>query len=111
MSSQQIPDSKALNVYRPRHPRASACYKGVASHFEDLELVWDERYAHRSGFWRPHVMGTIPRYLDWGDLRCGFSRVKCEDCKHEYILAFSCKRRHFLQWTPKFEPVVKLHFL
>lgn len=25
----------------------------------------------------------------------GFARVKCDDCKHEYILPFSCKRRHF----------------
>ncbi len=22
-------------------------------------------------------------------------RVKCEDCGHEYLLAYSCKRRHF----------------
>ncbi|MCP4260190.1 MAG: hypothetical protein GY774_22135, partial [Planctomycetes bacterium] len=21
--------------------------------------------------------------------------IKCEDCGHEYLLAFSCKRRHF----------------
>jgi len=25
----------------------------------------------------------------------GFARVRCEDCGHEYLLAFSCKRRHF----------------
>ncbi|MCX5847111.1 MAG: transposase [Deltaproteobacteria bacterium] len=35
------------------------------------------------------------RYLDCGDLHNGFSRVKCKDCGHEYLLAFSCKRRHF----------------
>ena len=32
---------------------------------------------------------------DCGDLHFGFARVKCEDCGHEYLLAFSCKRRHF----------------
>ena len=25
----------------------------------------------------------------------GFARVKCMDCHHEYLLPFSCKRRHF----------------
>jgi hypothetical protein len=25
-------------------------------------------------------------------LRNGFARVKCKDCNHEYLLAFSCKR-------------------
>ena len=29
-----------------------------------------------------------------GDLHKGFARVKCKDCGHEYLLAFSCKR-HF----------------
>ena len=40
-------------------------------------------------------MDVIYRYLDCGDLHFGFARVKCEDCGHEYLLAFSCKRRHF----------------
>ncbi|MDD3890619.1 MAG: transposase zinc-binding domain-containing protein, partial [Syntrophomonadaceae bacterium] len=25
----------------------------------------------------------------------GFARVKCDDCQHEYLLPFSCKRRYF----------------
>lgn len=37
----------------------------------------------------------ISQYLDCGNLRNGFARVKCKDCSHEYLLAFSCKRRHF----------------
>jgi hypothetical protein len=35
------------------------------------------------------------RYLDCGILQNGFARVRCGDCGHEYLLAFSCKRRHF----------------
>ena len=35
------------------------------------------------------------RYLDCGDLKNGFSRIRCEECGHEYLLSFSCKRRHF----------------
>ena len=32
-------------------------------------------------------------YLDCSDLHNGFARVKCKDCNHEYLVAFSCKRR------------------
>ncbi len=70
-------------------------YRCVEDHFEQLEAVWDERYLRRFGFWRPYVTDVIQRYLDCGDLHFGFARVKCEDCGHEYLLAFSCKRRHF----------------
>ncbi|MBU4294096.1 MAG: transposase zinc-binding domain-containing protein [Actinobacteria bacterium] len=28
-------------------------------------------------------------------LHNGFARIKCRVCNHEYLLAFSCKRRHF----------------
>jgi hypothetical protein len=33
--------------------------------------------------------------VECGDLHHGFARVKCRDCHHEHLLAFSCKRRHF----------------
>jgi hypothetical protein len=41
------------------------------------------------------VRQVIYRYLDCGILHNGFARVRCKDCGHEYLLAFSCKRRHF----------------
>jgi hypothetical protein len=44
---------------------------------------------------RPHVKQVMERYLDCGNLLNGFARIKCEDCNHEYLLTFSCKRRHF----------------
>ena len=84
-----------FDVYQPRNPKASAYYRCVEDHFEQLEAVWDERYQRRFGFWRPYVTDVIQRYLDCGDLHFGFARVKCEDCGHEYLLAYSCKRRHF----------------
>ncbi|HCM13277.1 MAG TPA: hypothetical protein DHW85_08855 [Lachnospiraceae bacterium] len=34
-------------------------------------------------------MDDIYKYLDCGDLRQGFARVKCDDCNHEYLLPFS----------------------
>ena len=46
---------------------------------------------------------TLPRYvqrefedfLTCGRLEFGFMRVRCEDCKYERLVAFSCKRRGF----------------
>jgi len=84
-----------FDVYQPRNPKASAYYKCVESHFEELEQVWDDMYKTRYGYWRTYVMTVIYKYLDCGDLHFGFARVRCEDCGHEYLLAFSCKRRQF----------------
>ncbi len=33
-------------------------------------------------------MTVIYKYLDCGDLHFGFARVRCEECGHEYLLAF-----------------------
>ena len=82
-------------VYRPRNPRASQYYQCVEDHFETLEQVYDERFSRQYGFFRSYVRQVIYRYLDCGILHNGFARVRCKDCGHEYLLAFSCKRRHF----------------
>ena len=96
----ECPTANDFDVYQPRNPKVSAYYRCVEDHFEQLETVWDERYQRRFGFWRPYVTDVIQRYLDCGDLHFGFARVKCEDCGHEYLLAFSCKRHAFLPLLP-----------
>ena len=83
------------DVYQPRNPRASNYFRCIDAHFEQLEMLWDDRYANQYGFWRPYVKEVIYRYLNCGDLHFGFARVKCKDCGNEYLLPFSCKRRHF----------------
>ena len=82
-------------VYRPRNPQSSDYYRCVEDHFETFVQVYEERFERPYGFWRPYLQKVIYRYLDCGDLHHGFARVKCRDCHHEYLLAFSCKRRHF----------------
>ena len=82
-------------VYRQRNPQASQYYQCVEDHFETLEQVYDERFSKQYGFFRRYVAQVIYRYLDCGILHNGFARVKCGECGHEYLLAFSCKRRHF----------------
>jgi hypothetical protein len=56
---------------------------------------YPERYEDRYGFFRPVIRETVYKYLGCGDLRQGFARVRCRDCGHEYLLAYSCKGRYF----------------
>lgn len=81
--------------YRQRNPQSTQYYQCIEDHFETFEQVYDERFSRQYGFFRPYVKDVIYRYLDCGILHNGFARVKCTDCGHEYLLAFSCKRRHF----------------
>lgn len=67
----------------------------MEDHFETFVQVYEERFERPYGFWRPYLQEVIDRYLDCGDPHHGFTRLKCRDCHHEYLLAFSCKRRHF----------------
>ncbi len=80
----------SINVYKPRNPKASDYYRCIEDHFEELAGVWDDQYERQYGFWRPYVMDVILKYLDCGDLHCGFARVKCKDCGHEYLLGLAC---------------------
>ncbi len=76
-------------------PRQGGYFRGVQDHFGQLQMLWQDRYAPRYGFLRPYVTYMIYRYTECCDLHFGFARVKCQDCGHDYLLAFSCKHCRF----------------
>jgi hypothetical protein len=82
-------------VYKPRKPKASPLYQSISEHFSEFESVYGERYQNKYGVLRDVVREVVYKYLGCGDLRKGFARIKCKDCKHEVLLAFSCKGRYF----------------
>ena len=41
------------------------------------------------------VRDEFDAYLEYGILAPGFLRLRCADCGHDKLLAFSCKRRGF----------------
>ena len=84
--------SLATAKYQPRHPQDTDYYHCVEDYFETFVHEYDDRFSRQYGFWRPYVEQVIYRYLDCGDLHNGFARVRCEDCGHEYLLAFVLKR-------------------
>ena len=57
--------------------------------------MYDERFARRWGYWRPVVGEVVEKFLACGILKHGFARVRCGACRHEFLLAFSCKCRYF----------------
>ncbi|HBA39696.1 MAG TPA: hypothetical protein DCZ05_08120 [Deltaproteobacteria bacterium] len=82
-------------VYKPRNPKISLLYQSIRDHYEEFESVYVERYQKKCGVLRDVVREVIYKYLGCGDLTKGFARIKCKECKHEVLLAFSCKGRYF----------------
>ena len=92
-----MPDAApaARGVYKPRRPQASPLFRLVSDHLHRLQTVYDERFAREYGPWRPVVAQVADKFLACGVLEHGFARIRCDDCAHEYLLAFSCKCRYF----------------
>jgi hypothetical protein len=55
--------------------------------------MYAERYQERYGYWRPVIRSSIDKFMKCGDLKEGFARVRCPDCKEEFFVAFSCRQR------------------
>lgn len=71
--------------YRPRQPRASPVWQILHDHwtaFRRARAIHDD-----------HLDQTVQAFLRCGDFRSGFTRWRCPDCEHEFLLAFTCKQR------------------
>ena len=90
MSQNQV---KVTGCYRHRNPELSPFYKLVSDYFNEFEQVYPKRYGMRFGFWRPIIRKAIDKFLECGDLRHGFARVRCPKCGEQFFVAFSCKQR------------------
>ena len=110
-----MPDAApaARGVYHPRRPHASPLCRLVSDPLHRRQTVSDERFAREYGPWRPVVAQVVAqvadKFLACGVLEHGFARIRCNDCAHEYLLAFSCKcrdccpschARRLARWTP-----------
>jgi len=82
-------------VYRPRHPERTVLYRVLSHHFEDFLAEYENRFEREYGYFRPIVKEVVEKYLDCGNPRCGFARIRCPVCRAEYLLTFSCKTRGF----------------
>jgi hypothetical protein len=81
--------------YTPRRPEASPLYRVLAEHFETLERVHEDQFEPKHGRLRAAARTAVGRFLDCGRLEHGFARVRCPECRAEFLVAFRCKGRQF----------------
>ena len=83
-------------LYNPRHPERTLLYQTIADHFETwFELAsagqFDGQGDHHTP--KPYVRQAFPKYLECGIFAHGFARARCDDCGHDFFVAYSCKGR------------------
>ncbi|MDY0002528.1 MAG: transposase zinc-binding domain-containing protein, partial [Polyangia bacterium] len=77
-------------IYYRRRPERTALYEAVRSNLETFLATAHDSGGH--GYPR-FVEHEFRRFLDCGIPAQGFARLRCPDCGHERIVAFSCKGR------------------
>jgi hypothetical protein len=87
--------AESPSQYHPRHPERTAFYQLFETHFDSYVRAYEERFESRSGPLRPVVVRSAEDFLSCGRLQGGFARIRCERCRKEHLLAFSCRTRNF----------------
>jgi hypothetical protein len=76
--------------YERRRPEETTLYRVVQ---ENLETFLAEVEAGGVASLPQFVKDEFEAFLECGILSYGFLRVRCAECGHEKLVAFSCKRR------------------
>ncbi len=78
--------------YERRRPEETTLYQVVQDHVETFFVQVEQE----TGTGLPQfVKNEFEAFLECGILANGFLRLRCGDCAHEKLVAFSCKRRGF----------------
>lgn len=77
--------------YKQHRPAYTLLYQMVEQHYSKFKEALSEQGKQLPTF----VEREFDDFLRCGRLENGFLRVVCGDCKHEKLVAFSCKRRGF----------------
>ncbi len=80
-------------VYRARDPRKTPLFRLLEAHYEPVKLYWEQRFEAHYGFFCGFWDQAVAHYLDCGIWDNGFARIRCDACRHEMLVAFSCKQR------------------
>ena len=78
-------------AYVRHKPEQTLLYQLIERHWPDFQL----RLSEAGSFLPRHITREFDEYLECGRLEHDFLRVRCQDCHHEHLVAFSCKRRGF----------------
>jgi hypothetical protein len=80
------------SVYVQRRPETTMLYRIVSDHVETL-LAEGPAPDKVAASFPKYVEETFYSYLSCGIFAHGFCRVRCRDCGHDRLVAFSCKKR------------------
>jgi ribosomal protein S27E len=83
--------STGIPAYHRHQPEQTTLYSIIAAHYPRFI----QKIEHGGGHLPKCVRQEFDDYLKCGLLKHGFLRVKCDGCRHEHLVAFSCKRRGF----------------
>ena len=82
----------ATAPYSPRRPAETPLYQIVQANLETfLALCRDDSDPDTAI--PPYAEQAFRRYLECGILAYGFARAHCDQCSHDFLVAFSCKGR------------------
>ena len=86
-------------IYRPRKLELSPLWNILKDHLDDYidkkQQAITEETDGKSIYIYHNIEEVFRKYLDCGDFKKGFARIRCSECKTEYLLAFSCRCRWF----------------
>ncbi len=77
--------------YQRHRPEQTLLYRIVEAYYP----AFTAHLAAQGGELPAYVRREFDDYLKCGVLEHGFLRVRCESCRAEQLVAFSCKRRGF----------------
>ncbi len=82
-------------IYHQRHPERTVFYRVLFHYFDEFVVEYENRFEREYGYFRPVIQEVVEKYLDCGNPKNGFARIKCKDCGLERLLIFSCHGRGF----------------
>ena len=82
-------------AYSKRQARESPLFQLLQDHWGDFTAEYGEYFEPQVGSLRTRVETVVGQFLECGLLDFGFARIRCEQCKLELFLPFSCKSRTF----------------
>ena len=85
----RIAASDGAPQYERHQPEKTLLYQIIKEYYPQF-LAHMERQGRSLPL---YVQRDFDDYLECGRLERGFLRVRCEDCHHERLVAFSCKHR------------------
>ncbi|EPQ1460259.1 IS91 family transposase, partial [Acinetobacter baumannii] len=91
MSSARNARASQVPNYERHRPEQTLLYQLVQQHYPVFKSSLDDQGQSLPRY----VQREFEDFLQCGRLEYGFLRVRCEDCHHERLVAFSCKRRGF----------------